>query len=220
LGVLGIVALTGVLLAGGGIALSRRSKHRVDELRANARRLGWGFREDVPFEAIPDLERFELFRPGRHKKLSNLLTSPAGDPRAVIFDYAYTTGAGNSQRRHRQTVLYVTGDRLDLPSFSLRPENFFHRVGAMLGYQDIDLERRPEFSRLFLLRGDDEAAVRSAFTDVVAEFFERHPGTCAAGLGRELLFWRARRRIDPGELDTLIGDGFELTRRFADRPRT
>jgi carbonic anhydrase len=202
------------------VALSRRhEQQRSEAVRQVAERLGWGFRVDVPFETIPNLDRFELFRQGHSRKLRNLMTSPPGSARAVVFEYAYTTGGGKSQATHRQTVFYATGDELTLPSFSVRPEHFFHRVAGVLGYQDIDLDDKPEFSRLFLLRGEDEVAVRDTFSGIVAEFFERHPRVCAAGMGRELLFWRPGRLAKPYELEPLVTDGFELTRRFgAARP--
>lgn len=216
----GFVVIGAVLAVGAGLLLKRRSElQRTDAMRDVAHRMGWGFREDVPFDTIPDLDRFELFRPGRQKKLSNLMTSPPGGPRAVVFDYAYTTGGGNSQRRHRQTVLYTTSDELDLPSFSLRPENFFHKVAGVFGYRDIDLDSHPEFSRLFLLRGEQEQRVRTAFNDRVAEFFERRAGSAAAGIGRELLFWRPRRTSRPEEVQGFIGEALELADRFANPHR-
>jgi hypothetical protein len=215
MGALGIVLIGSVLALGGGLLLRRQSgRQRSETMRTVAHRLGWAFREEVPFSTIPDLDRFELFRPGRNKRLNNLMTSPPDGPRAVVFDYAYTTGGGNSQRRHRQTVFYTTSDALSLPSFSLRPEHFFHRVAGVFGYQDIDLRDRPAFSQLFLLRGDQEERVRTAFAGRVADFFERRPGTCAAGVGRELLFWRPRRRAKPEEVQTLIDDGLDLAARF------
>jgi hypothetical protein len=215
MGTAAIVILGSLLAFGGGLLLRQQSgQQRTAELRAVAKRRGWGFRDEVPFDTIPDLERFELFRPGRRKELSNLMTSPADGPRFVVFDYAYTTGGGNSQRRHRQTVVYTTHDELSLPSFSLRPEHFFHRVAGAFGYQDIDLDGHPEFSRLFLLRGENEAAVRAGFNDRVAEFLERRPGTCAAGIGRELLYWRAGRRARPEEVDGLVEEGLELAARY------
>jgi hypothetical protein len=201
------------------VTAKRREQQRTESVRAVAERLGWGFLEDVPFKSIPDLDRFELFRSGHSKKLKNLMTSPAGGRRAVVFEYAYTTGAGQSQSTHRQTVFYATSDSLDLPSFSLRPEHFFHRVAGAFGYQDIDIERRPEFSRLFLLRGEDEGRVRGMFSDAVAEFFERRPRTCAAGMGRELLHWRTGGRLSAEELERLITDGFGLATLFEAGPR-
>lgn len=215
MGILSIVLIGSVLAVGGGLLLQRQSgRQRAETLRAVAHGLGWAFRDEVPFSTIPDLDRFELFRPGRAKKLTNLMTSPPDGPRAVVFDYAYTTGGGNSQRRHRQTVFYTTSDELSLPSFSLRPENFFHRVAGVFGYQDIDLRSRPTFSHLFLLRGDNDARVRSAFTDTVVDFFERRRGTAAAGTGRELLFWRPGGLAKPEEVGTLIDEGLDLATRY------
>jgi hypothetical protein len=196
------------------LATHRAPRRRTEALGAAAQRMGWGFRETVPFETIPDLDRFELFRTGHSKKLRNLLTSPPGEPRAVVFDYTYETGGGKSRATHHQTVFYATGGHLALPVFSLRPEHFFHRVASIFGYQDIDLERRPVFSRAFLLRGQDEAAVRAAFIDPVVDFFEQKTRVCAAGTGHELLYWLPGRRLPPEELETFVAEGFELAGRF------
>jgi hypothetical protein len=210
-GTVGVAVITGAVLHA-----KRSAQQRTEDILALAERLGWGYREDVKFEDIPKLDRFELFRQGRDRKLRHLLTSPPGEVRAVLFEYAYTTGAGNSQATYRQTVFYAVADGIDVPTFSLRPEHFFHRIGAMFGMQDINLERRPEFSRMFVLRGEDEARVRAAFTDAVAEFFERKAGTCAAGIGRELLFWKPNRVAKAAELPAFIDEGLELAARFRD----
>lgn len=212
--VLIFLVVVAVIVVGTMMLTRRATAARVAGLRETATRLGWGFREEVPFDMVPDLDRFELFGTGHSKKLRNLMTSPAGDPRGVLFEYSYTVSSGKSQQTHRQTVFYATSDALRLPSFSLRPENFLHRIAGAFGYQDIDLEGRPEFSRMFLLRGEDEAEVRAAFTDVVAEFFEARSGMCAAGAGHEVLFWRPGRLAKAEQLEELIGDGFELANRF------
>jgi hypothetical protein len=211
-----LMASIGVVIAVVHSKTKQAAQRRSEGIRQAADRLGWRYREEVDFESLPDLSRFELFRTGTSRKLSNLVTSPPGlEPRAVMFDYAYVISTGNSSNTIRQTVLYLTDAALHLPSFSLRPENFFHRVGQMFGYQDIDLDHHPEFSHAYLLRGEDESRVRQAFTGAVADFFERRTGSCAAGLGRELLFWRPGRLVEPGELDGLIRDGQELAQHFA-----
>lgn len=192
----------------------RRREGRTAELAAAAEQLGWGFRPAVEFRTIPDLDRFELFRTGSQKKLANLMTSPAGTVRAVLFDYAYTVSTGKSSHTARQTVYYATADGLDLPEFSLRPEHFFHRVGGIFGYQDIDLDAHPEFSRLFLLRGSDEPRLQDVFAGAVAQFFELRPGCCAAGTGREVLFWRPNVLATPQALEPLVRDGSELVQRL------
>jgi len=208
------VILFAVIIGGVIVLAKRATAARATALRETATRLGWSFREEVPFDKAPNLDRFELFRIGHSKKLRNLMTSPAGDPRAVLFEYAYTTSSGKSQQTFRQTIFYATSDALTLPSFSLRPENFLHRIAGAFGYKDIDLDSRPEFSRMFLLRGDHEAQVRAVFTDPVAEFLEGHGGMCVAGEGHEVLFWRPGRVAKPEDLEPFIADGFELARRF------
>jgi hypothetical protein len=212
-----VVVVGGALVGGVAWLMHRTQEERVAALRGTAARLGWGFREEVPFHTIPDLDRFELFRQGRSRKLTNVMTSPAGDPRAVIFDYAYTTGGGKSQQTHRQTVIYATSDGLTLPSYSLRPEHFLHSIAKAFGYQDIDIENRPTFSEMFLLRSDDEAGVRTAFTEPVLAFFESRPDACSAGISREVLYWRAGKRVGAEQLEALVADGYALARAFAGR---
>src|SRR5687768_731089 len=212
------VILFAVIIGGVIVLAKRATAARAAALRDTATRIGWSFREEVPFAKVPNLDRFELFRTGHSKKLRNLMTSPAADPRAVLFEYSYTVSGGKSQQTFRQTIFYATSDALTLPSFSLRPENFLHRIAGAFGYKDIDLDSRPEFSRMFLLRGDHEAQVRAVFTDPVAEFLEAHGGTCVAGEGHEVLFWRPGRVVKPEDLETFIADGFELARRFIGPP--
>jgi hypothetical protein len=212
-----LIVLFGAVAAG-AVAVVRSVRgaaaRRTERVRAVADRIGGTFREKVPWETIPGLDRFELFRPGRSKRILNALATPPDGPHAVVFDYHYETGSGNSRTVHRQTVCYLVEDTLDLPSFSLRPERFYHRVAGVFGYADIDFDDRPEFSRLFLLRGDDEARIRRSFDGRVTSFFERRGGVCTAGVGRELLFWRPGRLIDASEYDALIADTAELAEHF------
>jgi hypothetical protein len=220
----GIPAIAALAAAGGAIAagvtalVRGGARARTEDVRFAAERLGWTFRGEVPFATLPELDRFELFRPGHGKRVRNAMTSPAGGASIVLFDYRYVTGAGNSRRSHRQTACYIVDDALALPSFSLRPETFVHRVSGLFGYQDIDLPSRPEFSRLFLLRGEDEAAIRALFDGEVAAFFEARPGVCAAGVGRELLFWRPRGFAPPREIPALVEDCVALAKRLAPDP--
>lgn len=205
-----ITAGIGAFVVGIVVMSQRAAKERTESLRAAALKLGWGFRDDVPFDTIPDLDRFELFKQGHSRKLTSLMTSPAGDSRAVVFDYRYTTGGGKSQSTHRQTVFYGVSDGLSLPSFSLRPQNFFHTIAKGFGYQDIDIAERPLFSDMFVLRGRDVTAVRDMISGVVAEFFEMRSGVCASGSTHEVLFWRPGKRVEAGTLAPFIEEGFAL----------
>ena len=130
------------------------------------------------------------------------------------FDYSYVTGGGRSRQTHRQTVATMSLPALALPGFELRPENIFHKIGSALGFQDIDFPEAPVFSKAFLLRGAEEAAIRSAFRSGVLSFFERHQGTSAEGRGRNLVYYRASRTLKPAEVRAFLNDGRELARLF------
>ena len=211
-----LVAIFVALLVAAVRHAKRVAAERIAALKAVAERTGWVFREEVPFATIPRLDRFELFRQGgRTRKLRNLMTSPEGDVRAVLFEFSYTVSTGKSTHTVAQTVYYATSEALELPEFSVRPENFMHSIATALGYQDIDVEQRPVFSKMFLLRGKDEARVRALFSDGVCEFFEQHDGTCAAGEAHELLYWRAGKLAKPEQIETLVTEGDDLAVRLA-----
>lgn len=97
-----------------------------------------------------------------------------------------------------------------LPEFQLRPENVFYKVMSALGYQDIDLENRPEFSKAYLLRGTDEAEIRRVFNPEIAQHFERYPGWCVEAGGRWVVVYRAGKRVKPDDLRDFIDDGGQI----------
>jgi carbonic anhydrase len=208
-----VVFVAGIVWAAHTIT-KRQKRERAESVQAAAERLGWSFRDEVPYDSIPDLGRFELFNKGGSRKIRNVMASPRGDPRVVVFDFSYYVSSGNSGQTIRQTVFYASSDTFRIPSFSLRPENFFHKVAGIFGYQDINFDRRPEFSRMFLLRGEDEPAIRELFEAGAAERFERRPGACAAGMGHELLLWHHGKVVDGEELDAWIRESYELAGSF------
>jgi hypothetical protein len=110
--------------------------------------------------------------------------------------------------------VYLRSDALALPAFSVRPENVFHRIGTIFGWEDIDFPDRPEFSHDCLLRGPDEAAVRAAFPAEVTAFFEGGAKWCADGEGEELFLWHSGKRASPEEVPALLATATELLARF------
>jgi hypothetical protein len=211
-----LLVVLGIAAVGGGAVYLNHAHQtkRTAALRATAARLGWSFEAAPDMGVIPGLARFELFDQGRSRKIRNFLAGRRGDLRAAVFDYSYVTGGGNSQATWRQTVLYLQSDAMDLPAFSLRPENLFHRVAGMFGYQDIDVRGRDVFSHRYLLRGPDEGGILRAFTPSVIDFFEGEQRICAAGGGRELLVWRPRTVLKPDGIPQLLQTGLDLLKRF------
>ena len=80
---------------------------------------------------------------------------------------------------------------------------------SALGYQDIDFGQRPEFSKQYILRGQNELAIRQAFDDRVLAFFEGYPGTCMDAGGNQLFLYRAGQRFTPETIEGYVGLGLQ-----------
>lgn len=188
----------------------RHEKARREALHDAAQRLVLRFFADGDADFLARLGSFGLANQGHSRRLTNLMRGNHGDLEVAIFDYRYTTGGGKSSHTYRQTALVLSGERTALTPFSLRPENVFDKISAWLGGQDIDFESRPGFSSQYLLRAQDEAAVRRLFQGPVFDFFEAKPGFTVECDGSRLLVYRYNRRIDPEEISDFLAQGRQI----------
>ena len=194
---------------------------RTESYESVAIQLGLTFYPDGDDSLPEKLSNFHLFSQGHTKMTTNLLSGKIGDIEVTIFGYMYSTGDrehstmySTGHREHSttyiQSVIFMRSPSLNLPHFALRPEHIFHKLGSVLGYQDIDFASHPKFSKNFLLRGRDEEAVRGIFTDDILSFFESRPGVSAEGGGDQLIFYRADKRIEPEAIVSFMEDGSNM----------
>ena len=189
------------------LALYRRKKarERTQIMQSAAKQLGWMFSAEAPWNYIAGLDRFTLFNQGHSKHVKNMICGEASGTKAAVFDYIYTTGSGKNSSTHYQTVVYLEPANLNVPYFSLRPEGLMSKVWSAFGYQDIDFGQRPEFSRQYLLRGQDEPAIRQTFNDQLLTFYENYPGTCTDAGGNQLFLFRSGRQFQPQDIQPYVG---------------
>jgi hypothetical protein len=76
--------------------------------------------------------------------------------------------------------------------------------------KDIELEGYPGFTRRYVLRGSDEAAIATLFTEPVMDFFDRNRGLSAEGGEHALMLYRLGKRVKPGAIGDLLSTGLEL----------
>ena len=152
---------------------------------------------------VDRLKHFHLFSHGRRKKIINVLQGRAGDIDVSVFDYRYVTGGGQQSRRWNQTVILFEADEIQLPSFTLRPENLFHKIGQVFGYKDIDFDSHPEFSKRYLLRGENESEVRHTFSADTVRFYESDRKLSTEAAGRQLTHYRAAKLVPPNEISRI-----------------
>jgi hypothetical protein len=149
--------------------------------------------DSQPMDFPVALHLFTLGPGSRAWSATNIITGNAAGAECFIFDYTYITGSGKGRTDYRQTVFRFRKAGRELPIFALGPENLFHKIGQVFGYQDIDFPENPAFSGRFLLRGPDETAIRKAFTPERISELEPMTGICVEGAGPDLLVYRPQR---------------------------
>ncbi len=192
-------------------------KKRTEALEAAAKSMGLDFSRLPESQLLPSLSTFPLFSQGHAKKAINVLSGIADEIGISIFDYRYTTGGGQHQHVHSQTVVVLESSVLDLPPFSLKPQNVIHNIGKAFGYKDIDWDTHPEFSKKYLLRSKDEPTVRQVFTPDILEYYEARPGLSTEAGSNRLIFFRSSKKVKPENLPAFLKDGFHIYTLFREQ---
>lgn len=182
------LAYTGMMLMFYYVPWKRR-----EDLRQLALSSGLDF--DPMAQNLPPLENtgIDLFSRGHSAKADNLLT-PAGDASAsaCYFDYTYFTGSGKTRTRHDFTLALFRFDKASFPAFKLRPETLMDKLGAIIGFEDIDIPGFPEFSRKYLLKGKDPAAIMGFFSPGRINHFEQNPGWGVEAAGQYIAVYSGK----------------------------
>lgn len=166
------------------------------------------------------LKDFKLFRRGGRKRIKNLLhkQSELHQIDTRIFDYQFTISTGNSSRTFKQTVFFVESKKLGLPQFWMKPESFFHKVGAFLGFEDIDFEEYPQFSENYYLKGRDEEYIRSSLNDEFLKFFSVEKKWYLEGLNYYMIFYRFNELLPPQKVKHLHEKGLAIVEMLQQEP--
>ncbi|MFS8795634.1 hypothetical protein NW807_00245, partial [Synechococcus sp. R70.1] len=169
-------------------------KKRREALEQVARSLGMSFSAELPEGIRSRLLQagFELFQRSGARFYNSMFKRLNDGTEIAIFDYSWK--ASRRRRRERgyySSVFWAYCEDLRLPHFRLHPEvPLFHDVAKAFGMQDINFENHPDFSRRYLLRGEDEAKIRLRFHPRFLSFLEQHPPCYAEGFGPQLVIWR------------------------------
>ena len=214
------LAIIGLILVGLLILHVRKSsEQRTKKFKDLAEQMGMEFSAKGDSALLESLSAFDLFD-GSGVDITNVLHGDSEqlgygeDFEVRTLEFTYPSGESTIS----QTVICFRSSQLSLPDFSMRPEHFFHKIGSVLGYQDIDFESHPtaaEFSKKYLLRGEDEQTIRALFTDAVLTFFAAHPDkVCVEGSDDQLIWYQPGKIIEPEYIPAFMKEGFEVFRLF------
>ena len=189
-------------------------RKRSKELAALALTMGFTFNpegDDVLNQGLAPLRLFQWGHPG---KPENVLRGSLGGLEVTLFDYSYTIGSGKGRRTFHQTACAFHLKDKSLPDFELRPENIFHKIGAVFGYQDIDFDNSPEFSKRYLLRTTSPDSVRVLFRSDSIQFFEREKGWSVEGGGSWFMVYQHNLRVKPENMRGFLETSYNILTKF------
>jgi len=205
------------------IVFWRRSaeRQRTEEVASVAATMGFAFDAESrkPAEAgmLPAMAGFALFRHGGAPRVRNVMRMRVIDGEDLVFDYRYTVSTGKSSHTVEQTVAAFHRPGTTRPAFSLSPEHVFSKLGHLFGGQDIDFDSNDAFSSAYVLKGEDEDAIRRLFERQAVIYFADRPGWSAEARGEWLVIYGASKRPKPEDLREWIEEVRRAARVFDHR---
>ena len=163
-----------ISLAGSVVKLSQRQKR----LRNLATEKDYQFTPKVDWNTT-DLKKFHFFeiRPIEHKYNSVKGVFDSYGASWEVADITFNEGQAFTAETFNMTMMVLNLNK-KIPVFAMEKEgvlgNIFDKVVAFTGYKDINFEMYPEFSKKFLLMGNNESEIRFFFTEEVINFLENH----------------------------------------------
>jgi hypothetical protein len=133
--------------------IAERKRHEA--FRVVAERLGLAFHHRKDHHLAQRLGFLNRLARGSNRYAYNVIRGVYREQAVTCFDYHYETSSGNSkdgqQTVHHNLSVYVLKHPVDFPELEIVPRKFRHRIGQMLGVDDIRFES-VEFSRRFVAK--------------------------------------------------------------------
>jgi len=208
-----LVVLAVAALFGGAIYVAvQMERKRTEAMLATCQAMGFTFEEKGDVDALCSWADLPVFGRGHSKRAKNVMTGRTAERDVKVLDYQYTVGGGKNSHTYSQTLALFPGGGPGVPDFSLEPENFLHKIGEVFGYQDIDFDSNPEFSGAYLLRGPDEAAIRTAITSDIQGYFAQQPGWHVEVRSGNVGIYRSGKRCKPEETPAFLAEALGVLR--------
>ena len=161
------------------------------------------------------LKNFHFFEIRPIERKSNCLKGTYKDLSVSweITDVTFSEGAAFTAETFNTTLMILKLNK-NIPVFTMEKEGviekLFDRVIAYTGYNDIGFEMYSDFSKKFLIMGNNEPEIRSFFTDEVIRFFENHQIYHLESNGEALVIFNKIKIARTDETVAFIDYGKEL----------
>ncbi|WP_299765883.1 SulP family inorganic anion transporter [uncultured Dokdonia sp.] len=193
---------------------SAKLSQRQKRLRNLATEKNYQYTSQIDWNTIY-LKKFHFFeiRPIERKYNSLKGTYEGSEVSWEISDITFNEGQAFTAETFNTTLMVLKLNK-KIPVFTMEKEGvlekIFDRVMAFTGYKDIDFKMYPDFSKKFLLMGNNEAEIRSFFTDEIIRFFENHQIYHLESNGEALIVFNKIKLARTDETIAFIDYGKEL----------
>ena len=197
---------------------STKLSQRQKRLRSLAIDKEYQYSSQIDWNTIY-LKKFRYFEIRPIERKYNCLKGTFKDSNVSweIADVTFNEGNAFTAETFNTTLMILNLNK-KLPTFTMEKEgvlgNIFDRVMAFTGYKDIDFEMYPNFSKKFLLMGENESEIRSFFTNEIIHFFENHQIYHLESNGESLVIFDKIKLARTDETIAFIEYGKELSSLF------
>lgn len=186
-------------------ALTKRQK----SLQKISQEFNWNY-TDIQKEEITDLTNFGYFKTRQISKVSNIISND----KCSLFDVEFSEGEMIAKQVIRASMFYIKLDK-EIPEFTLDKEGIFEYIYHFTGFNDIDIDNHPDFSKRFYLAGKNQDKILELFTDELILFFESNPYYHIEGSKDGLLILGKERLAGVKEIKAMADFGMRLQKIIA-----
>jgi len=172
------------------LLIRRMEKRHRQEVERVAQEMG--FLVDVEGESLRGAPFLSLPFLKRSRWPTNVLRGTVGSWEALVVDVEARVSMHREGRAGQtDTVVLLRLAGKQFPLFELHAKSFRTEIAFNLrGYTNIGFETNQAFSQSYLLRGEDEAAVRTLFHHGLLTFFEQQRDWSVEGAGEWLAVYK------------------------------
>lgn len=212
-------SVVGVIAAVIGIAVHRTAARRREACRIVANQISLEFRPDFP-ELVADLSAGGLLPCGTSHRARNALAGTRGSMRVALADLSYLSGSGSSRQSHTESICVLRRPGLGLTWFTVQGRSpLLDALFRAVGGASVSIADDPEFSRSFLVQGEDEVATRLLFgPEVRSRLLQLTDRPVRIAGGGDMLVLAHRPLVPPPELRGMLANSTELLELFSTAP--
>ena len=177
---------------------------RQKSLQKIGAELSWDY---LPLQEdeITELPTFGYFKTRHINKVSNIISNG----KCSLFDIEFSEGEMIAKQIIRASMFYIKLEK-EIPNFTLDKEGVFEYIYHFTGFNDIDIENHPDFSKRFYLLGENQEKIKALFTDELVLFFESNPYYHIESSEHGLLILGKERLAGVKEIKALADFGIRL----------